>query len=118
MKQILCVGFRAIPPSLIRAGPSRRDQPYQFQEPAGSPGVVSSNVNIYVIDAASQNFYASSTACSSSTKVLTMKFAAGWINTSTFPTSMTCYSSTFAALGSFALTGASQDALSDGRYMR
>ena len=28
------------------------DQPYQFQEPAGSPGVVSSNVNIYVIDAA------------------------------------------------------------------
>ncbi len=28
------------------------DQPYQFQEPAGSSGVVSSNVNIYVIDAA------------------------------------------------------------------
>ena len=27
------------------------DQPYQFQEPAGSPGVVTSNVNIYVINA-------------------------------------------------------------------
>ncbi|MFI5457180.1 MAG: Ig-like domain-containing protein [Isosphaerales bacterium] len=26
------------------------DQPYQFQEPAGSPGVVSSNVNIYILD--------------------------------------------------------------------
>jgi hypothetical protein len=26
------------------------DQPYQFEEPAGSPGVVSSNVNIYILD--------------------------------------------------------------------
>jgi hypothetical protein len=26
------------------------DQPFQFQEPAGSPGVVTSNVNIYVLD--------------------------------------------------------------------
>ncbi|MHB1559808.1 MAG: S8 family serine peptidase, partial [Isosphaeraceae bacterium] len=26
------------------------DQPYQFQEPAGSPGVVQSNVNIYILD--------------------------------------------------------------------
>jgi hypothetical protein len=28
------------------------DQPYQFEEPAGSPGKVTSNVNIYVINAA------------------------------------------------------------------
>ena len=28
------------------------DQPYQTQEPAGSPGTVTSNVNIYVLDAA------------------------------------------------------------------
>jgi large repetitive protein len=27
------------------------DQPYQFQEPAGSPGTVTSNVNIFVLDA-------------------------------------------------------------------
>ncbi len=30
------------------------DQPYEFQEPAGSPGVVTSNVNIYVLNAQGQ----------------------------------------------------------------